>query len=72
MVYRPAEKMAALRKYRERRYEQLVDAVYQRRGWDQKWHPDTGDCPPAGDRFPGCDGIDSQKPEIKRHIWAVQ
>jgi aldehyde:ferredoxin oxidoreductase len=26
-------KMAALRKYREDRYEQLVDSVYQRRGW---------------------------------------
>jgi aldehyde:ferredoxin oxidoreductase len=28
------EKMAHLRKYRENQYEQLVDAVYQRRGWD--------------------------------------
>ncbi|MBN2147851.1 MAG: aldehyde:ferredoxin oxidoreductase [Anaerolineales bacterium] len=28
-----AEKVAALRKYREDRYEQLVDAVYKRRGW---------------------------------------
>ncbi|MFP4468074.1 MAG: aldehyde ferredoxin oxidoreductase family protein [Bacteroidales bacterium] len=27
------EKMAALRKYREQRYESLVDAVYKRRGW---------------------------------------
>jgi aldehyde:ferredoxin oxidoreductase len=27
------EKMAATRKYRENRYEQLLDAVYQRRGW---------------------------------------
>ena len=27
------EKMAALRKYREDRYEKLVDAVYKRRGW---------------------------------------
>ncbi len=27
------EKMAALRKYREGRYEQLIDAVYKRRGW---------------------------------------
>jgi len=25
--------MAVLRKYREDRYEQLVDAVYKRRGW---------------------------------------
>ncbi len=27
------EKLAALRKYREDRYEKLVDAVYKRRGW---------------------------------------
>lgn len=27
------EKMAATRKYRENRYEQLLDAVYTRRGW---------------------------------------
>ncbi len=27
------EKLAALRKYREDRYEQLIDAVYKRRGW---------------------------------------
>ena len=28
------EKMKHLRKYRENQYEQLMDAVYQRRGWD--------------------------------------
>ncbi|MFO7873021.1 MAG: aldehyde ferredoxin oxidoreductase C-terminal domain-containing protein [Bacteroidales bacterium] len=28
-----AEKMAAMRKYREDRYEKLIDAVYKRRGW---------------------------------------
>jgi aldehyde:ferredoxin oxidoreductase len=27
------EKMAALRSYREGRYEALIDAVYERRGW---------------------------------------
>lgn len=27
------EKIAAMRKYRENRYEQLLDAVYKRRGW---------------------------------------
>lgn len=32
-------KMAALRKYREDRYEQLVDAVYARRGWDANGVP---------------------------------
>jgi len=33
------EKMAALRKYREGRYEQLLDAVYQRRGWTKNGIP---------------------------------
>jgi aldehyde:ferredoxin oxidoreductase len=33
------EKMAALRQYREQRYEQLVDAVYLRRGWSQNGIP---------------------------------
>ncbi|MBS4014694.1 MAG: aldehyde:ferredoxin oxidoreductase [Bacteroidetes bacterium] len=33
------EKMAALRKYRENRYEQLLDAVYQRRGWTKDGVP---------------------------------
>ena len=33
------EKMAALRKYREDRYEQLLDAVYQRRGWTKDGIP---------------------------------
>ena len=28
------EKMAKLREYRENQYEQLLDAVYKRRGWD--------------------------------------
>lgn len=33
------EKMAALRKYREGRYEQLLDAVYKRRGWNKNGVP---------------------------------
>ena len=33
------EKVAALRAYREKRYEQLVDAVYERRGWDSNGIP---------------------------------
>ena len=28
------EKMVKLREYREGQYEQLLDAVYKRRGWD--------------------------------------
>lgn len=33
------EKMASHRKYRENRYEQLLDAVYERRGWDKNGVP---------------------------------
>ncbi|HOZ15132.1 MAG TPA: aldehyde ferredoxin oxidoreductase C-terminal domain-containing protein [Tenuifilaceae bacterium] len=33
------EKMATLRKYREGRYEQLLDAVYKRRGWNNNGVP---------------------------------
>ena len=33
------EKMAALRAYREDRYEQLLDAVYARRGWNKNGVP---------------------------------
>jgi len=33
------EKMVHLRRYREERYEQLTDAVYARRGWDENGVP---------------------------------
>ena len=33
------EKIAAMRKYREDRYEQLLDAVYKRRGWTKDGIP---------------------------------
>ena len=33
------EKMKALRQYRENRYEQLLDAVYKRRGWNNNGVP---------------------------------
>lgn len=33
------EKMAHLRKYREAQYEKLMDAVYERRGWDKNSIP---------------------------------
>ena len=35
------EKMAATRAYREDRYEQLLDAVYARRGWNKNGVPKT-------------------------------
>ena len=34
-----SEKMAALRTYREDRYEKLIDAVYKRRGWNENGIP---------------------------------
>ncbi len=34
-----AEKVTAVREYREDRYEKLVDAVYKRRGWDERGIP---------------------------------
>ncbi len=33
------EKVSAIRKYREGRYEKLVDAVYKRRGWNKQGIP---------------------------------
>jgi aldehyde:ferredoxin oxidoreductase len=33
------EKVKVMRKYRENRYEQLLDAVYQRRGWNKNGIP---------------------------------
>ncbi|MGD9552583.1 MAG: aldehyde ferredoxin oxidoreductase C-terminal domain-containing protein, partial [Candidatus Caldatribacteriota bacterium] len=33
------EKIKALRKFREKQYELLCDAVYQRRGWDENGVP---------------------------------
>ena len=34
-----AEKMEVLRKYREDQYENLLDAVYKRRGWNKNGVP---------------------------------
>ena len=36
------EKLTKLRRYRENQYEQLVDAVYIRRGWDENGIPNVG------------------------------
>ena len=36
------EKMKVLRKYREEEYEKLLDAVYQRRGWNKNGIPTIG------------------------------
>ena len=34
-----SEKIKALREYREKYYEQLMDAVYEKRGWDKNGVP---------------------------------
>lgn len=46
------EKVAALRKHREDRYEKLVDAVYTRRGWSEKGIPSIETVNRLGIDFP--------------------
>jgi aldehyde:ferredoxin oxidoreductase len=47
-----AEKMAALRAYRERRYELLIDAVYERRGWTSNGVPTVAKLRALGMDYP--------------------
>jgi aldehyde:ferredoxin oxidoreductase len=47
-----AEKMAALRKYREGQYEKLKDAVYERRGWTNDGVPKVETLERLGIDFP--------------------
>jgi aldehyde:ferredoxin oxidoreductase len=48
------ERRAALRKYREGRYEQLLDAVYKRRGWTKDGIPTLAKVRALGiDQVPG-------------------
>jgi aldehyde:ferredoxin oxidoreductase len=46
------EKMAKLRAYREDQYEQLMEAVYKRRGWDQNGIPTLEKVRELGIDFP--------------------
>jgi len=46
------EKIKILRDYRESRYEKLVDAVYQRRGWDENGIPKIETIKKLGIDFP--------------------
>jgi aldehyde:ferredoxin oxidoreductase len=46
------QKVAAIRKYREDRYEKLVDAVYKRRGWDGQGIPTINTLQRLGIDFP--------------------
>ncbi|MBU0595716.1 aldehyde ferredoxin oxidoreductase C-terminal domain-containing protein, partial [Candidatus Bipolaricaulota bacterium] len=47
-----AEKVAALRAYRENQYEQLIDAVYKRRGWTNNGVPTIAKLEELGIAFP--------------------
>ena len=47
-----AEKRLALRRYREDRYERLIDAVYKRRGWNDKGIPTLAHVRELGIDFP--------------------
>jgi len=47
-----AEKVAALRAYREDQYEQLIDAVYKRRGWTENGIPTIAKLEELGIDFP--------------------
>jgi aldehyde:ferredoxin oxidoreductase len=47
-----AEKVAALRAYREDQYEQLIDAVYKRRGWNEEGVPTVEKLQELGIDFP--------------------
>jgi aldehyde:ferredoxin oxidoreductase len=55
-----AEKVAALRAYRERQYETLIDAVYKRRGWTNQGVPTIEKLEELGIAFP--DVIDVVRP----------
>jgi len=46
------EKKAALRQYREDPYEQMMDAVYKRRGWTQNGIPRIETLKELGIDFP--------------------
>ena len=46
------EKRLALRRFREEQYEKLIDAVYQRRGWDQNGIPTLKTIQELGIDFP--------------------
>ncbi|MFC2030005.1 aldehyde ferredoxin oxidoreductase family protein [Chloroflexota bacterium] len=46
------EKRLALRRYREAQYEKLIDAVYERRGWDQRGVPTLQTARSLGIDFP--------------------
>ena len=57
-----AEKMAALRAYREKQYELLKDAVYERRGWTKNGVPTLEKLKELGIDFPDVVAV------VKKHL----
>ena len=57
-----AEKVAAMRTYREDQYEQLIDAVYKRRGWNEKGIPTVEKLKELGIDFP--EVVDVVRPRL--------
>jgi aldehyde:ferredoxin oxidoreductase len=51
------EKRLVLRRHREEQYEQLIDAVYQRRGWNQQGIPTLETVRDLGIDFPDVVGL---------------
>ena len=47
-----ADKVAAMRKYRQERYETLIDVVYKRRGWTENGVPKLEHLKDLGIDFP--------------------
>ncbi len=56
------DKMAAHRKYRQERYEKLIDAVYKRRGWTNDGVPTLEKLADLGINFPEVVAV------VKRHL----
>ena len=57
-----AEKVTAVRTYREDQYEQLIDAVYKRRGWNEKGIPTVEKLKELGIDFP--EVVDVVRPRL--------
>ena len=56
------EKVAALRAYREDQYEQLIDAVYKRRGWNEDGIPTVEKLQELGIDFPDVVAVVRDRP----------
>ncbi|NOX60797.1 MAG: aldehyde:ferredoxin oxidoreductase [Chloroflexi bacterium] len=63
------EKMAHLRRYREDQYERLMDAVYERRGWDRHGIPTLETLKRLGIDFPDVVAVvESRRAEMEAEV----